>query len=130
MVQGSCLCQGFRFEVDGEFGNMMDCHCSMCRKAHGAAFATFVGCRTDDYRVVEGEDLVGEYKSSEQGVRYFCKVCGSNLPMAAGEEVYIPAGMLDGDPGVRTSAHYFVGSKAAWVDIADEAPQHEEYPTS
>ncbi len=129
MVEGSCLCRGFRFKVKGDFGNMMDCHCSMCRKAHGAAFATFVGCQTEDYEVVQGEDLVSRYKSSEQGVRSFCKVCGTNLPMAIGEQVYIPAGILDGDPVVRTSAHYFVGSKAPWVDISDDAPQHKEYPT-
>jgi hypothetical protein len=129
MVKGSCLCRGFSFEVNGEFASMVDCHCSMCRKVHGAAFATFVGCATADYRVVQGQDLVGVYKSSEQGRRCFCKVCGSNLPLAIGEQVFLPAGLLDGDPGVRTSAHYFVGSKAPWVDIADDAPQHDEYPT-
>lgn len=129
MVAGSCLCGGFRFEVNGDFDSMVDCLCSMCRKAHGAAFATFVSCRAADYRVVQGEDLVSAYKSSEQGRRCFCKVCGSNLPLAIEEQVFVPAGLLDGDPGVRTSAHYFVGSKAPWVEIADDAPQHEEYPT-
>jgi hypothetical protein len=130
MIEGSCLCGGFKFQVSGDFGDMMDCHCSMCRKAHGAAFATFVGCKASHYAIVQGEELIGKYKSSEQGVRCFCKVCGSNLPMDVGEEIYIPAGILDDDPGVRTSAHYFVGSKAAWVDIIDDAPQHEEYPAS
>ena len=130
MVRGSCLCQGFRFEISGDFGDMMNCHCSMCRKAHGAAFATFATCRTDDYKIVQGEDLVSKYQSSEQGVRSFCKVCGANLPMALEEQVAIPAGILDDDPGVRISAHYFVGSKAAWVGIADDAPQHREFPTS
>ena len=130
MVEGSCLCQGFKFEVSGDFGNMTDCHCSMCRKAHGAAFATFVSCGTGDYEILEGKDLVCSYKSSQQGVRKFCKVCGTNLPIPFGDQVYIPAGILDGDPGVRTSAHLFVGSKAPWVDIADDAPQHKEFPTS
>ena len=128
MVQGSCLCKGFRFEVNGDFGNMMDCHCSMCRKAHGAAFATFAGCSAGDYKVVQGEGIATQFQSSEKGVRRFCKVCGSNLPIVFGEQVYIPAGILDGDPGVRTSAHFFVGSKAPWVEILDKAPQYETYP--
>ena len=128
MTKGGCLCGGYQFEVSGEFTQMMDCHCSMCRKAHGAAFATFVGCQASDFRLLQGEDLVGRYKSSEQGVRSFCQNCGSNLPMTFGDEVYIPAGLLDGDPGVRTSAHMFVGSKASWAQIADDAAQYDGYP--
>jgi len=37
-------------------------------------------------------------------------------------------GTLDDDPGIRPQMHIFVGSKAPWFDIADELPQHEEYP--
>lgn len=128
MVKGACLCGGYSFEVSGDFGNMMDCFCSMCRKAHGAAYATFVSCGADGFKLLQGEDLVSAYQSSEQGVRSFCKVCGSNLPMHAGEEVYIPAGLLDGDPGVRTSAHMFVASKAPWVAITDDVIKYDEYP--
>src|SRR5207249_145423 len=40
-VGGSCLCGDVAFElVPGDW--MGHCHCSMCRKAHGAAFATHV----------------------------------------------------------------------------------------
>ena len=130
MVTGSCLCKGYRFEVSGEFENMMDCFCSICRKAHGAAYATFVGCKGNQYSLLQGEELVAKFKSSEKGHRAFCKVCGSSLPLVFGEKVFIPAGLLDGDPGVRTSAHIFVGSKADWVEINDDAPQFETYPSS
>lgn len=128
MITGSCLCGGYQFEVHGDFGEMMDCYCSMCRKAHGAAFATFVGCNAADFKLLKGSELVRSYQSSEQGVRSFCSACGSNMPMAMGDKVYIPAGLLDDDPGVRTSAHLFVGSKAAWVEITDDAKQYDGYP--
>ena len=40
---------------------------------------------------------------------------------------FVPAGLLDDDPGFRGyAAHIFVGSKAPWVCIADEAPQFIE----
>ena len=129
MIKGSCLCKGYQFEVDGEFGDMVDCHCSMCRKAHGAAFATFVACNASEFRITQGEDLIAQYQSSPEGKRSFCRVCGSNAPMHAGEQVYVPAGLLDGDPGSRTSAHFFAASKASWVDISDDATQYDEYPT-
>lgn len=130
MLKGSCLCGGYQFEIHGECTTMVDCHCSMCRKAHGSDYANFVGCAGSDYQLVSGEALVTSYQSSEQGKRSFCKVCGSNLPMVGDADVYIPSGLLDGDPGVRTSMHYFVASKAPWVTIHDDAPQHDEYPTS
>jgi len=128
MTKGGCLCGAYQFEVNGEFTEMMDCFCSMCRKAHGAAFATFVGCQASDFKLLQGEDQVGQYQSSDEGSRSFCRKCGSNLPMMAGDQVYVPAGLLDGDPRVRTSAHLFVASKADWVEIVDDATQYDSYP--
>ena len=42
MYQGSCLCGRVSYEFDGPISLMMNCHCSMCRKHHGSAYATFV----------------------------------------------------------------------------------------
>ena len=36
---------------------------------------------------------------------------------------------LDSDPGVRASAHIFVGSRAVWFEITDDLPQFQEMPT-
>jgi hypothetical protein len=47
---------------------------------------------------------------------------------AVGASVFTPAGNLLADPGVRPTAHIFVGSKAPWFEIADDAPQFEAYP--
>lgn len=41
----------------------------------------------------------------------------------------IPMGGLDDDPGMRPQPHIFVGSKAPWFEIADDLPQHVEYPS-
>ena len=41
MNRGSCLCGAVRYEVSDPFEEMHHCHCSKCRKAHGAAFSTF-----------------------------------------------------------------------------------------
>ncbi len=41
---------------------------------------------------------------------------------------FMPAGCLDGDPGVRPLAHIFVGSKAPWFEIADPLPRFDAYP--
>jgi hypothetical protein len=49
-------------------------------------------------------------------------------PQAKGDQVFIPAGALDDDPGVRPAAHIFVGSKAPWYEIRDELPRFDEWP--
>jgi len=38
----------------------------------------------------------------------------------------VPMGSLDDDPGIRPTAHIFVGSKAPWFEIADDLPQYKE----
>ena len=48
--------------------------------------------------------------------------------MLEGDEVCIPAGSIDGDPGIRTSVHIFVGSKAPWYEITDVLPQFDRFP--
>jgi len=37
-IHGSCLCGGVEFEIDGPLTAPLNCHCSLCRKQHGAAF--------------------------------------------------------------------------------------------
>jgi hypothetical protein len=109
---------------------MVHCHCSMCRKHHGAAFATFVGAPLMGFKWLSGEDQIDCYASSEKGRRCFCRRCGSVTPtlIKAMDLALIPAGNLEGDPGIRPQSHLFVGSKAPWYTISDDLPQHEEYP--
>jgi len=129
-TQGSCLCGAVRYEVDGPFQSMLSCHCSMCRKHHGAAFATFVSAPLTGFRWLSGQDQVQQYPSSPSGSRGFCRKCGSVAPMSieAMGLVLCPAANLLGDIGIRPQAHIFVGSKAPWYEITDSLPQHAEFP--
>jgi hypothetical protein len=130
MLHGSCLCSGVRYEIDGPVGDMTNCHCGMCRKAHGAAYATFVTARGRDFRYVRGDELVETFRSSPELERVFCRVCGSTLVVVEQETdgVFVAAGTLDDDPGIRLESHIFVGSKAPWIDIHDDKPAFDEYP--
>jgi hypothetical protein len=130
MVEGSCFCGEVRYEADGPFNTMMSCHCSMCRKHHGAAFATYVSAPIDSFRWTQGENSLLRYQSSAQGTRNSCGVCGSTVPLTipAYSLALLPAGPLEGDLGITPQAHIFVGSKAPWYTITDDLPQHQEYP--
>jgi hypothetical protein len=130
MIEGTCLCGTLRYEIDGPLTSMMNCHCSMCRKQHGAAFATYAVAPTSGFRWIAGEDQVVRYQSSAQGSRAFCARCGSVAPSSLPSMgiVFAPAGNLAGELGRHPEGHIFVGSKASWHTITDHLPQHEVYP--
>ncbi len=134
MIEGSCLCKGVRFEVDGEVEEAHHCHCSMCRRAHGAAFATYARVATAKVRIASGEDAIVHYRSSPSVRRAFCRTCGGNLFFlhdAAPMFTFVAAGALDID--VRADAHTFVATKAPFFEITDAIQQYEgqrpEYQT-
>src|SRR5262245_44733047 len=126
-TEGACLCGVVRYAVAGPFNMMIHCHCSMCRKHHGAAFATFVAAPLMGFRWQSGADAIGTYQSSEQCKRYFCRHCGSVTPtLAESMDLAIcPAGNLIGELDLRPQSHLFVGSKAPWYSITDGLPQYE-----
>lgn len=127
MVTGRCLCGTVRWRMDGPYGSMTHCHCTMCRKAHGAPFATYISADKARYELLSGAEAIRDYESSKNFHRKFCARCGSALPMADNEHVYVPAGCLDDDPGMRPQRHIFAESKAPWHTIADALPRIEGY---
>jgi hypothetical protein len=126
---GSCLCGGVRYEITGAFKAMGNCHCSMCRRAQGAAFVTWGIIDHDQFRWTAGEGRIQAYESSPGTQRCFCGTCGSPLVCTHGGKVSeVVIGTIDGDPGARPSEHIFVGSKALWHEITDALPQHDTWP--
>jgi hypothetical protein len=128
-IKGSCLCGAVRYEIDGCFEAIGHCHCSMCRKSHGAAFATWGIIKPDQFHWVAGERAVESYASSPGRTGCFCRKCGSPLAATQGGKVSeVVLGTLDDDPGARPSEHIFVGFKASWHEISDALPQHQTWP--
>jgi hypothetical protein len=128
-IRGSCLCGGVKFAIEGPLLRPLNCHCSNCRKQHGAPFRSRVRVRIADFRWLQGEDLVRFFESSPGFQRGFCSVCGTPvINKSAVPEYGVPLATLDGDPGVRPELHCFVASKAAWFEISDPLPQHPGFP--
>lgn len=128
-IRGSCLCGSVSYEITGSFKVMGNCHCSICRKSHGAAFVTWGIIDSNQFQWTSGQEFIQEYESSPGRNRCFCKKCGAPLVTThAGEIGEVVVGTVEGDPGVRPSEHIFVGSKAPWYDITDSLPQFEKWP--
>ena len=128
MLTGQCLCGNVRYEINGHLGSVVYCHCSMCRRATGTAFATNASLRASDFRIVAGSELISEYESSPSNLRAFCSRCGSPLYCRWFDLIRIRLGTLNDEPGERPIAHLWVSSKAPWHGITDSLEQFDEAP--
>ena len=131
MIRGSCLCGSVRYEVHGPLGPASHCHCSMCRKTHGAVFGTYSRVQRSDFILVSGTEDIASYQSSPEVTRTFCRRCGSTLQFIRATRpntFALALGTLDDDPGVRPPMHIHIESKVPWLDINDGLPQHVGHP--
>jgi len=132
MITGHCECRRVSFEADSEITEFSHCHCSQCRRLHGAAFATFAGVKKDKFRYLSGESDLSNYQSSDNHDRIFCGVCGSNIMVALSDypdDLYLSMSAIEGAPELPEGYHIFVGSKAPWHEITDGLKQYEEFET-
>lgn len=123
MLKGSCLCGGIRYEIDGEITRIGLCHCAMCRKASGTAYAANAPVPLAQFRLIAGEELLTAYASSPGKQRYFCERCGA--PIYSRSEKYpdllrIRIGALDSPTNHRPDYHFMFDSKADWESVPDD----------
>lgn len=131
-MKGECLCGTVKFEIEEEIRNLYQCHCSLCRKATGAAAnaATFV--QDSAFRWVAGESDIRSFKKPSGFRSDFCSVCGSPVPnsLRGSGMVWIPAGLLDELDASRISAHLHTKSAAPWEQESAECARLDGGPDS
>ena len=130
MPIGRCLCGAVEFEVELVPEKVFNCHCSRCRRAHGAAFATLIFAKGETFKFIKGEEALAEFKD-RPGIRAYCGECGSRLMNYLPRKsryLAISLACIDGDPEFKPVANVYVGSKASWHIPSDDIPCFEELP--
>jgi hypothetical protein len=130
-LTGECLCGAVRYAYEGPLGALVHCHCSRCRRWHGAAFRTRVVALRPSFRWTAGESLVARYESTDRVTKTFCSTCGSSLiteSRVRDDLIGLPLGGVEGELGDRPAFHIFVGSKASWYEIPEAAEAYDELP--
>ena len=81
-LKGECLCGQVSWELAGPYEFFGMCQCSRCRKVTGAAFATNLFVKADQFNWISGEDNTGKYALEPPNTfgNAFCKNCGSRAP--------------------------------------------------
>ena len=127
MHTGSCLCGAVRYEIEGPLAGIELCHCGMCRRASGSAFASNMNVAAANFRIVAGASSLKAYESSPGKERVFCAECGSPIlsrQTADPSTVRVRVGTLAEPVEARPVFHFLVDSKASWWPITDALPQH------
>ncbi len=124
IVTGSCFCGAVKFEIELPTLFCGHCHCSMCRRPHGASFVTWTGVPPERFKLTAGEQDIARFGSSEKGTRSFCRNCGSQIFCQTEPEVIdIALAALHGKIDRRPEAHYYYDSRADWTVVNDDLPK-------
>lgn len=128
MTEGGCLCGAVRFAVEEFSSAIFKCHCSKCRKSFGGASSAAAFAGADKFCWLQGEAGVLEFTSASGFKRRFCPTCGCMVPQYLSDHqlYWVPAGLLDSDPGIPLKQHIHVNSRAAWEVLDDQTRRFGE----
>jgi len=125
-ITGSCFCGAVRYRVTPPLGFCAHCHCSMCRRTHGAGYVTWVVVPNEQFELLTGDDRLVRFRSSEHGTRSFCATCGSTLFCESThhpDQIDIVLANFDPPLDHPPQAHIFFDDRAAWVRVGDDLPR-------
>jgi hypothetical protein len=107
-------------------------HSGLSRHAHGAAYATYVGCWRSRFRIVEGEDSIGRYQEPETGhVRSFCTRCGTPVAYErshAPQMVNVPRALFDSGTGREPRYHVAIEETPEWAYAGERLGPLKGFP--
>lgn len=130
MVSGQCLCGAIHYQVELIPNQVYNCHCSMCQRSHGAAFATQVLANGNTLTFLKGEEQLSDYFSGG-GYRAFCSTCGSRLMNYAedkGQYLSVAIGCLETKEGIEPVANVCTETRLGWCQLSDKIPAYEGIP--
>lgn len=130
LATGGCLCGGVRFEIYQQLMDVMNCHCSKCRRFHGHVGA-YTATDRENLIMVQSDTLKWFHSTTDETPnvhRGFCMNCGSSLfwDPRGKPRISIAAGALDAPTGLATTGHVWVSQKGDYYDITDAFIQHDE----
>lgn len=122
---GRCVCGGVRFELHGPLRDVVNCHCSRCRRFTGHHMAA-TSAPVEQVRFAADATLT--WYSPDPTVGYgFCSTCGSSLFWRAAERpdhLSIAAGTLDQPTGLRTAGAWWMAEHADYHTPEPDVIEH------
>lgn len=125
VLAGGCQCGAVRYALFARPARVHLCHCRLCQRAVGNAFAALAPVRWRDFAWTEGESA--SYPSSDRAMRDFCSKCGTPLAFRymGGDWIDVTIGSLDDPNAVAPELNYGVESRLEWLGTILSLPGHE-----
>lgn len=123
-IRGACFCNAVQFSYEPPSLWCAHCHCTMCQRAHGAGFVTWIGADTARFKLHQKETLRW-FVSSPGARRGFCGRCGSTLFFESTQwpgETHIARANLTTAPDLAPQRHVYFADHADWLAKADDLP--------
>ena len=132
MARARCLCGDVEMEIDVPAVWAWHDHGAASRRAHGAAYATFVGSWKSRFRILKGETAITRFQEEGSGaVRNFCAGCGSPLfyerPRAP-KMVNIPRALFDERTGREPRYHLAIDQLQDWTWMGEALVPLKGFP--
>jgi len=133
MYHGKCLCGEVEIQISGGITDIIHCHCSLCRKNSGTAYATNGFIESVALEITAGKNNLNCFSYKPGRNRYFCSTCGSPVYSSNEQDptrFRIRLGIVDSDIDERPISHNFVSSKANWEHMDAELPRYDAFEPS
>ena len=131
-VSGRCLCGAVELEIDFPAFWAWHDHSEASRRAHGAAYATYVGCWRKRIRVAKGQKSIARFEdAATQSTRSFCSRCGTPLfyeRKRSPHMVNIPRALFTGRTGREPRYHVAIEELADWTYTGQRLVPLNGYP--
>ncbi len=119
IARGQCLCGKVQIEIALPARWAWHDHSRASRRAHGAAYATYVGSWRSRFRVTKGASVISHFEDATRGdTRSFCARCGTPIMYArkrARQMVNLPRALFDGRTGREPLYHIAIGEAPEWA---------------
>ena len=119
IATGQCLCGAVQFEIDTPARWAWHDHSVTSRRAHGAAYATYVGSWRKRFRITRGKTEIVRFEdTAAKTARSFCKRCGTPMIYERARSphmVNIPRALFAGRTGRQPLYHVAIEEMQEWT---------------
>lgn len=131
-AEARCVCGAVRLEIDVPGVWAWHDHSEASRRAHGCAYATYVGSWKRRFRFLAGEEKLTRYEDAQaRTARSFCSVCGTPVLYEWARSpriVNIPRALFVSRTGREARYHMNLGEKADWTWAGEPLAPLKGYP--
>ena len=132
-ARGHCLCGAVEIEIAVPAFWAWHDHSEASRRAHGAAYATYVGCWRKNVRIVRGKRSLSRFEDDKtNSTRTFCSTCGTPMLYERGRVprmVDVPRALFSGRTGREPRYHRHIDEMRDWTYVGKKLVPLKGYPS-